>query len=66
MENNKISYVKTDDNIILNENCIRWAKKMDECLLVCIKTTGCMSKLETHQICKLNNLKSYEKLNRFF
>ena len=25
--NNKISYLKTDDNKIINEKCIRWVKK---------------------------------------
>jgi hypothetical protein len=26
MENNKTLYVKTDDNKIINEKCIRWVK----------------------------------------
>ena len=25
-------YIKTDDNTILNEKCIRWVKKISECL----------------------------------
>jgi hypothetical protein len=63
MEN---SYIKTDDNKIINEKCIRWVKKMDECLEVCTRTDGCKAGLNTHKICKLNNSASYEKLNRFF
>jgi len=63
---NNVSYIKTDDNKIINETCIRWVKKMDECLSVCIKTDGCIDGVNTHKICKLNNSYSYEKLNRFF
>ena len=59
-------YLKTDDNKIINEKCIRWVKKMDECLAVCIKSDGCREGVNTHKICKLNNSHSYEKLNRFF
>ena len=35
------NYIKTDDNKIVNESCIRWVKKMGDCLEVCTKTTGC-------------------------
>jgi hypothetical protein len=59
------SYVKTDNNKIINEKCIRWVKKMGDCLDVCIKTTGC-SIDDTHRICKLNNQDSYNKLNKHF
>lgn len=62
MEN---SYIKTDDNKIINEKCIRWVKKMNECLEVCTRSDGCKA-VHTHKICKLNNSSSYEKLNRFF
>ena len=27
MENNNVSYLRTDDNKIINESCIRWVKK---------------------------------------
>ena len=33
---------------------------------VCVKTTGCNGISDTHKICKLNNLDSYNKLNTFF
>ena len=59
-------YLKTDDNKIINEKCIRWVKKMNECLEVCTKVDGCREGVNTHKICKMNNLHSYEKLNRFF
>jgi hypothetical protein len=59
------SYIKTDDNKIINEKCIRWAKKMGDCLEVCIKTPGCSSN-DTQRICKLNNPDSYNKLNKYF
>jgi hypothetical protein len=68
MENNKTVYFKTDDGRIINENCIRWVKKMSDCLEVCIKTSGCdiVYGGDTHKICKLNNIDSYNKLNQHF
>lgn len=66
MKNNKVSYLKTDDNKIINEITIRWAKKMGECLEVCTKSSGCNSGQDTHRICKSHNLESYNKLNKFF
>ena len=67
MENNKPSYLKTDDNIIINERCITWVKKMSDCLEVCTKTTGCsIDKKDTHKICKMYNPDSYNKLNKHF
>lgn len=63
------TYIKTDDNKIINEKCIRWVKKMGDCLEVCTKSTGCSWQprdKDTHTICKLNNLHSYDKLNKHF
>lgn len=64
--NNKISYLKTDDNKIINEKCIRWVKKIDQCLHVCNKSEGCDVGIGTHKICKSNNPDSYDKLNKHF
>jgi hypothetical protein len=65
MERN--NYIKTDDNKIIKEKSIKWIKKMDECLLVCTKSTGCgANKVDTHSICKLNNPTIYYLLNQFF
>ena len=65
MKNN--TYLKTDDNKIINKKCIRWVKKMNDCLEVCTKSTGCeINTRETHKICKLNSLESYNKLNKYF
>lgn len=66
MENNQ-TYIKTDNNTIINEKCIIWVKKMNECLHVCSKSTGCFyDKEDTHKICKINNLDNYNKLNKYF
>lgn len=60
-------YIKVDNNKIINESCIRWIKKMDECLEICIKVNGCHGNLiDTHKICKINNYDSYTKLNKSF
>jgi len=65
MENNTTVYLKTDDNKIINEKHIRWVKKISECLQVCVKSNGCNTE-DTHKICKLNNLDSYNNLNKHF
>lgn len=64
--NNDKPFIKVDNNIILNINCIRWVKKMDECLQICSKSNGCYGEKDTHQICKINNLVSYNRINKFF
>ena len=69
MENSKISFIKADDNIIINEQCIKWVRKIDECLEICAKSTGCEKKKysdDKHKICKINNADSYNKLNKLF
>ncbi len=66
MKTSKISYIKTDDNKIVNESCIRWVKKMSDCLEVCTKLTGCTAETDTHRICKINNQESYNKLIKHF
>ena len=67
MENKQTLYFKTDENKIINEKHIRWVKKMSDCLEVCTKSTGCsVETKDTHKICKLNNLDSYNKLNKHF
>ena len=64
---NVVSYLKTDDNKIINEIHIRWVKKMNNCLEVCTKSTGCSTlNGDTHRICKLNTPDSYDKLNAHF
>jgi len=67
MENNIITYIKTDDNKIINENHIKWVKKMGDCLDVCTRSNGCnLSNGDTHKICKITNADSYNKLNKHF
>jgi len=67
MENNPNLYIKVDDNKIINEKSITWVKKMNDCLEVCTKSTGCHIKyVDTHKICKFDHPDSYDKLNKFF
>jgi hypothetical protein len=63
--NNKDSYIKTDEDIVINEKYIIWIKKLNECLEVCAKSTGCAIG-NTHKICKSNNFDSYKKLIHYF
>lgn len=64
--NNNNSFIKVDDNVILNMKCIRWVKKMDECLQICSKSNGCNGYGDTRKVCKINNEDSYHRLNRYF
>ena len=64
---NTQTYIKTDNNRIINEKCRIWVEKYSECLEVCTQATGCSVKFgDTHKICNLNNLDSYNKLNKYF
>jgi hypothetical protein len=62
---NKQTYIKADNNKIINEKYIKWIQKIDECLEVCTKSDGC-SLYQRHKICKIHNLDSYNKLNEYF
>ena len=66
--NTNIKWHKTDENKIINENYIRWIKKLDGCLEVCTKSIGCSGGYsgDTHKICYMNNSDSYNNLNRLF
>jgi hypothetical protein len=66
MNSNKNFYIKTDNNKIINEKCIKWVKKMNECLEVCTKSDGCIEHVDTHKICKSISFESYNKLNYYF
>lgn len=66
---NQNHYIKTDKNALLNEKAIVWVKKMNECLEVCMKTTGCSTHpylKDTHTICQIHSPKDYAKLNAYF
>jgi len=66
MENNKVSYIKSDNNVLINETCIRWVEKINNCLEVCTKSLGCTSRYDTHRICESSNPNSYAKINKHF
>ena len=66
--NKNESFIKADNNILINKNAIRWIKKMEECMEVCAKQSGCSvsHKFDTISICKKNSPDSYYKLNKYF
>ena len=67
MESRENSYVKIDKGKIINEKCIKWIEKIDECLEICTKSSGCNVKnKDTHKICKIDNYTSYEKIHKYF
>ena len=63
---NRVSFIKTDEQRIINEKCIKWVKKMDECLYICTKSPGCSYTNGMHKLCKDLNPDSYKKLNKHF
>lgn len=64
-QNNKNKFIKMDENIVLNEDYIRWIRKINDCLEICTKFNGCTS-YSSHKLCKFNNPKEYNKLNQYF
>ena len=65
MSGNNNSYIKVDNDKLINEKCIRWIKKMDDCLSICTLSNGCYIG-NTHKICKSSNIDTYNKLNKHF
>ena len=61
-----VSYIKADNNKIINERAILWVRKLDRCLAICTKSIGCDGIHDTHRICKSKNPDSYNKLNKHF
>lgn len=60
-------YIQADNNKIINKKSIIWVKKMNDCLEICTRKIGCSIKDgTTHQICKKNNIHSYDELNQYF
>jgi len=67
IDNKQHTFLKTDDNKVLNERHIRWIQKIGECMEVCTRSDGCNVKLNsTTRVCKEYNPTSYEKLNKYF
>lgn len=60
------NYIKADNNKIINEESIKWIKKIDDCLEICTSSKGCRLGINTHSLCKVNNYDSYMKLNAHF
>lgn len=60
------SYIKADDNIIINERHIRWLRKVDECVNICYRHSGCVNGYGTVTVCKINSPESYDKLLKHF
>ena len=56
----KSSYIKTDNDIYINEQNIVWVRQMNDCLRVATMETDAL--YNTYKICKLNNPYSYNKL----
>ena len=64
---NTPTFLKTNDNKIINQKHIHWVQKIGYCLHVCTRSIGCnINNGTTHQICKLNNPHSFHTLNTFF
>lgn len=58
-------FIKIDGDKILNLNSIKWVKRINECMEICMKGDGCYVG-DTHKLCKVNTPESYEKINKHF
>jgi hypothetical protein len=72
-ENFGISFIKMDNNIAVNKMYIRWIRKVNDCIEVCSKQTGCdmtkqniINSTDTLKICRVNNPENFDKLNQIF
>lgn len=61
-----ITFIQTDNQFIVNEQCIRWIKKVHDCMQICAKPGGCVSSFDTLRVCKMNSPDSYDRLNNYF
>ena len=59
----KNDYLKVDNGTRINEKHIRWIKKIDDCLHICVKSDGCTINVNTHKACKYNSRETYDLLN---
>jgi len=69
MTYDRVPYIKADDDVIINEKQIRWIKKINDCMEICSKQSGCSLNTggrETHKVCKINNLESFLRLDKKF
>ena len=69
MTYDRIPYIKADDDVIINEKQIRWIKKINDCMEICSKQSGCSlnnGAEETHKVCKINNLETFLRLDKKF
>ena len=64
--NSQPYYIKVDKNLIINERCIRWVVKMNECLEICTRSNSCVPLSSTHRVCRLDNPETYDRLNKHF
>jgi hypothetical protein len=58
------------DELILNATHIKWIRKYNDCMHICMKSNGCNNLLidnDTHKVCANSNsdleMKTYKKLN---
>jgi hypothetical protein len=59
MNSNKVSYIKIDDTKFINESCILWIKKVDDCFEINSKQAiGSV----TDKVCKSVEPYNYDKI----
>lgn len=62
MNNTFPEYIHIEDNVVLNTKYIRWLKKIDECIHICSRSSGCYLSVQTHKVCKYSNPEMYKQL----
>jgi hypothetical protein len=63
------TFIKINDDTLVNQNYIQWMKQVGDCIYICNKVYGCDEKslYGTYKICKSgDNFKSYSILKKKF
>ena len=58
------SFIKTENNVMLNPDYIRLIKKIDDCMLICNQDKCFHS--DVRKVCKIDDLFTYNKLNSMY
>lgn len=61
-----MTLVKTDKQVLLNLQYMRWIAFDGQCFEVCTKSNGCHKFKDTHGICKLNSPDSFAKIEELY
>lgn len=66
MNENLPLFISVEEKHVINTKCIKWMKKMNDCIHICTHSNGCELKSDVHMVCNFNMPESYNTLNKYF